>query len=67
MAAILFRIALITAGLVMGQVALDSVARNESVALVELGLALVLLVAGSAGFMVPLLSPGGGPEVGRHV
>ena len=55
MAAILFRLALLAGGLGLGPMGLDSFARGADVAAVQLGLALALLVAGSAGFMVPLL------------
>ena len=46
---------------------LDSFARGAAIALVELGLAVILLVAGSAGFIVPLLHPSGSTEVSRDV
>jgi len=47
--------------------ALDSFARGDAAALSQFGLTLVLLVAGSAGFIVPLLGGSGRKEVGRHV
>jgi hypothetical protein len=55
MAAILFRLVLLAGGIGLGQMGLDSLARGAAAAAVQFGLALVLLVAGSAGFMVPLL------------
>ncbi len=67
MSAIIFRIALLTGGLGLGQMGLDSFAHGNSAALVQFGLALVLLVAGSACFIVPLLDQGGERKVSRHV
>ncbi len=67
MGALVFRLALLAAGLGLGQMALDSFAHRNSVALVQFGLALVLLVAGSAGFIVPLLAGSADQEVSRHV
>jgi hypothetical protein len=67
MGAILFRLALLASGLGLGQMGLDSFAHGADVALVQFGLALVLLVAGSAGFIVPLLEGSAGKEVSRHV
>jgi len=67
MSAILFRLALLAGGIGLGQMTLDSFARGADVALVQFGLALVLLVAGSAGFIVPLLEGSVGKEVSRHV
>lgn len=67
MGAILFRIALMAVGLGLGQMGLDSFAHGDAVALVQFGLALVLLVAGSAGFIVPLLSGSTREEVTHHV
>ncbi len=67
MGAILFRIALLAVGLGLGQAGLDSVAHGDSVAVLQFGLALLLLVAGSAGFMRPLLARSGRQEVTRHV
>lgn len=55
MGAILFRLALLAGGIGLGQMALDSFARGANAAAVQFGLALLLLVAGSAGFIVPLL------------
>jgi hypothetical protein len=66
MSAILFRLALLAGGIGLGVMGLDSFARGASVALVQFALTVVLLVAGSAGFIVPLLE-GSGKEVSRHV
>ena len=67
MSAILFRLGLLAGGLGLGQMGLDSFARGADVTLVQFGLALVLLVAGSAGFIVPLLEGSVREEVSRHV
>ncbi len=67
MSVILFRLALLAAGLGLGQMGLDSFAHGNPAALVQFGLALVLLVAGSAGFIVPLLEGRADKEVSRHV
>ena len=67
MSAILFRVALLAGGIGLGVMGLDSFARGATVALVQIALALVLLVGGSAGFIVPLLEGGAGKEVSRHV
>ncbi len=67
MGAILFRLVLLAGGLGLGQMGLDSFARGADVALVQFALALVLLGAGSAGFIVPLLDRSVGKEVSRHV
>ena len=67
MSVILFRLGLLAAGIGLGQMGLDSFARGATVALVQFGLALILLVAGSAGFIVPLLEQGVGKEVSRNV
>jgi hypothetical protein len=61
MGAVLFRIALLTVGLGLGQAGLDSFARADGVAVIQFGLAVVVLVAGSAGFIRPLLAEGGSP------
>jgi hypothetical protein len=66
MVALVFRLSLLAGGIGLGQIGLDSIARGNSVALVQLALALVLLVAGSAGFIVPLLGGGTGKEASRH-
>ena len=65
MAAIVVRLALLAIGLSLGQIGLDSFARGHGVAVVQLALALVALVAGSANFIVPLLGGGVRREV-RH-
>jgi len=67
MRAIIFRIALLTAGIGLAEMGLDSSARGYPFALLQLALALVLLVAGSAGFIVPLLEGGREKEIGRDV
>ena len=67
MSAILFRLVLLAGGIGLGQMGLDSFAHGADVALVQFGLALILLVAGSAGFIVPLLEGSVGKEVSRHV
>jgi hypothetical protein len=66
MRAVVFRLALLAGGIGLGEIGLDSIARGNSAALVQLGLALVLLVAGSAGFIVPLLGARTGKGVSRH-
>ncbi|HYU50588.1 MAG TPA: hypothetical protein VEO91_11755 [Candidatus Limnocylindria bacterium] len=67
MGAIVFRLVLLAGGFGLGQMGLDSFAHGADVALVQFGLALVLLVAGSAGFIGPLLDRSAGKEVSRHV
>ena len=67
MGAMLFRLALIAGGLGLGQMGLDSFANGSDIALVQFGVALVLLIAGSAGFIVPLLDGSAVKEVSRHV
>jgi predicted lipid-binding transport protein (Tim44 family) len=67
MGAILVRLALLAGGLGLGQMGLDSFAHGAGVAVVQFGLALVLLVAGSASFIVPLLGGSKAQEVTRHV
>lgn len=67
MGATLFRLALLAAGVGLGQMGLDSFARGAPVVLVQFALALVFLVAGSAGFIVPLLDGSAGKEISRHV
>jgi hypothetical protein len=65
MSAVVFRLASLAGGIGLGEIGLDSIARGSSAALVQLGLALVLLVAGSAGFIVPLLRASTAKEVFR--
>jgi hypothetical protein len=69
MSAILFRLALLAGGIGLGQMGLDSFARgaDADAAAGQFGLALVLLIAGSAGFIVPLLEGSAAKEVSRHV
>jgi hypothetical protein len=67
MSAILFRLVLLAGGFGLGQMGLDSFARGADVALIQFALVLVLLVTGSAGFIVPLLKGSVGKEVARHV
>ena len=66
MAAILFRLVVLAGGIGLGQMGLDSFARGADAAAVQFGLALVLLVAGSAGFMVPLLESSAAREDPNH-
>jgi hypothetical protein len=66
MSAILFRLVLLAGGIGLGEIGLDSIARGNGAALVQLGLALVLLVAGSAGFVAPLLGAHTSKGVSRH-
>ena len=64
MSAIVFRLLLLAGGLGFGQLGLDSLARGAGIAaLMELALATAMLVAGSAGFIVPLLDGNAGKEV----
>ena len=65
MAATLLRLALIAVGVGLGQMGLDAFARGDSVAILQLALASVALVAGTAGFIVPILE-GGSREDARH-
>ncbi len=67
MSAILFRLVLLALGIGVAQMGLDSFAQGSLIALVQFVVALVLLVAGSAGFIVPLLDGSVGKEVSRHV
>jgi hypothetical protein len=67
MSALLFRLALLAGGIGLGQIGLDSFARGADVALVQFVLAFVLLIAGSAGFIVPLLGGSVGKEASHHV
>ena len=63
MGTLMARLALLTGGLGLGQMGLDSFARGGNAVFVQLTLALLLLVAGSAGFMVPLLERSARKEV----
>lgn len=65
MGAIVLRLGLLAGGLGFAQMGLDSFARGADVALVQFGLALLALVAGSTGFIVPLLEGGIRREAGR--
>jgi hypothetical protein len=67
MSAIVFRLVLLAAGIGFGQIGPDSFARGANIAPVQFGLALILLVAGSAGFIRPLLAGGKPTEGSRHV
>lgn len=67
MSAIVFRLALLAGGLGLGQMGLDSLAHGNGVAFVQFGLAVALLVAGSAGFIVPLLDASHTKEASRDV
>jgi len=66
MSAIVFRIGLLASGIGLAQMGLDSLAHGADVALIQFGLALILLIAGSAGFIVPLLDGNVGKEVSTH-
>ena len=67
MAPLLYRLVVLAGGIGLGQMALDSFVRGGDVAFVQAGLALVLLAAGSAGLIVPLLEGSASKEVSRHV
>ena len=67
MGAILFRLALLAGGIGFGQMSLDSFARGADYTPIQFVLAIVLLVAGSAGFITPLLEGRVAKEVTRHV
>jgi len=67
MAAVLVRIALLAAGIGLGEVGLESFAHGGGEAVIELLFAVLLLVAGSAGFMTPLLYGRGTKEISRDV
>ncbi len=67
MSTAVLRIVLLAGGMALGELGLDSMARGSDAAVVQLGLALVLLVAGSAGVIVPLLWGNSRQEVNRHV
>jgi hypothetical protein len=67
MSASLFRLVLLAGGIGLGQMGLDSFARGAEAALLQFCLALILLVAGSAGFVVPLLEGSAAKEDSRHV
>jgi hypothetical protein len=67
MSASLFCLALLAVGIGFGQMGLDSFAHGSPAALVQLGLAIILLVAGSAGFIVPLLEGSHQEGVSGHV
>lgn len=67
MSVVLFRLALLAGGLGLGEMGLDSFAHGNGAALIQLGVALILLVAGSASFIVPLLGASADKEVSRHV
>jgi len=59
MGPILLRVVLLAGGLALGEVGLTSLAGGQAMWIVQLGLSLVLLVAGSVGFMGPLLGQSG--------
>jgi len=67
MAAMLFRLVLLAGGIGLGQMGLDSFARGTGAPGLQLVLSIVLLVAGSAGFIVPLLAGGVATEESNHV
>ncbi len=58
---------LLAGGIGLGHMGLDSFAHGTDIAFVQFGLALTLLVAGSASFIGPLLAGSVGKEVSRHV
>jgi hypothetical protein len=64
MGPILFRLVLLAVGIGLGQMGLDSFARGADVTPIQVALALLALVAGSAGFIVPLFG-GSQKEVGH--
>jgi len=64
MRAVAVRILLLTIGLAAGELGLDALAHGTNTALPMLAVALVALVAGSRGFMAPLLG-GQAREEGR--
>lgn len=66
MTSIVVRLVLLASGMALAELGLDSTARGSGIAVVELGAALLLLVAGSAGFIVPLLSRNPPQEVNSH-
>ena len=55
MGRILFRVALLAGGLALGEVGLTSMATGDAIWIVQLGVSMALLIAGSAGFMGPLI------------
>ena len=67
MGPLIFRLLLLAGGIGFGQMALDSFARGAAIAPVQFVLTLILLVAGSAGFIVPLLEGSERKEVSPHV
>ncbi len=62
MTAVFLRLTLLAVGMGLGQMGLDSFAHGDAIAIGQFGLALILLVAGSAGFIVPLLDGRSGTE-----
>lgn len=67
MGSVILRLVLLAGGMAFSEVGVDSLARGGDLAVAQLGVALVLLVAGSAGFIVPLLSANTRQEASRHV
>ena len=67
MAAVAVRLALLAVGLGFGQMGLDSFARGTDIAVLQFSLAVVLLVAGSAGFTRPLYAGRPREEEASHV
>ncbi len=67
MTTIVLRLALLAGGMALAELGLDATARGRGIAVAELGVALLLLVAGSAGFIVPLLSRNTTHEVDSRV
>jgi hypothetical protein len=64
MAIMVSRLVALAVGLGLGQLGLDSFVRGADVALVQFSLAALLLIAGSAGFVMPLLA-GDNPQGGQ--
>lgn len=58
MAALILRIGLLAGGLAFAEIGLDSLTHDAPLALADLVIALALLVAGTAGFVAPLLRGG---------
>lgn len=58
MAAVVTRLILLAGGLGLGEIGLTSFALGLDIATIQLAVALVLLAAGTAGFIVPLLAGG---------
>ena len=66
MTAVVVRLLVLAGGLGLGEIGLTSFALGLDVAAIQLAAALVLLVAGTAGFIVPLLAGHGLREEPDH-